>query len=368
LTSRFLSTPEGAAAQRALEDGDETISDLILSTGDRLAAASAILAQEYFKRAAAAWKAFGPAGFARWAALGEDLATVEPSCHDGALAYCATPPQGFGAGGVETAAAWCRLGRELREVSRRLAETFFETTAALVGQPGAIERLQCWAEVASELYRQHGWQGEVLAQAFLSAAPGAVVGLHPAAYRLWAAVGVVLQPVVKERSVFGTLPEDLARWTDRERELFLQTTLAVASVAVKQARVFYDGLPAALGRLTPQERAALLRALAAAGRHIAGSVGDIVPLAGALVCRVPSVDRARALTLLEAVAGKVPAALSAALRSLPRLYEDAGAVQVECWFEAGMRLAADNAQAGIAYFALESRTSLRVLHAGSTAV
>ena len=60
--------------------------------------------------------------------------------------------------------------------------------------------------------------------------------------------------------MFSTLPEGLARWTDKERDLFLQATLAIAGVAPRQARVFYDGLPPALERLTAQERQALLRA------------------------------------------------------------------------------------------------------------
>jgi hypothetical protein len=219
-----------------------------------------------------------------------------------------------------------------------------------------------------ELYHQHGWQGEFLAQAYLSAAPEAVVGLHPGAYRLWAGVGAVLHPVAKDHPVFGSLPDGIAQWTDEERELFLQATLAIAGVAPKPARAFYDGLPPSLKRLAPLERAALLCTFAGSGRHIAGSVSEIVPVAGSLVRQVPTAHRARALSLVGEVAGHVPQALIAAIRSLPRLYEEADAAQVERWFENGLHLAAENAQAGMAYFALESRTSLRVLHAGSTAV
>ena len=57
----------------------------------------------------------------------------------------------------------------------------------------------------------------------------------------------------------------------------------------------------------------------------------------------------------------------ALLRSLPAAYEDAPPAAVEQWVRRGLQIAAENADAGIAYFALESRTSLKVLHASSTA-
>jgi len=55
------------------------------------------------------------------------------------------------------------------------------------------------------------------------------------------------------------------------------------------------------------------------------------------------------------------------LRSLPTAYEDAAHAAVEQWVHRGLEIAADNADAGSAYFALESRTSVRILQASSTA-
>jgi nitric oxide reductase NorD protein len=368
LNARFLSTPEGAAAQRDLNDINPEVRHVALVAGDRLAAVSVTLAQQCYRHAAAAWQTFGPAGFARWLALGAELATVEPACRDGAEAYFNTAPEAFGDGGVDTATAWCALGRDLLRLSRKLGGVFFRTTATVMGQTGAIDRLRQWVVVATELYREHGWRGEFLAQAYLSAAPEAVVSLHPAAYRLWAAVGAVLHEVRRDRPVFDVLPEGIAAWTDVERELFLQATLAIAGVAPKPARAFYDGLPPSLVRLSSPERITLLRTFAVSGRHIAGSISDIVPVAGSLVRQVPAAHRLRALSFVNEVATHIPQALVAAIRSLPRLYEEADATQVERWFAGGLRLAADNLEAGMAYFALESRTSLRVLHAGSTAI
>src|SRR6185503_10641248 len=57
----------------------------------------------------------------------------------------------------------------------------------------------------------------------------------------------------------------------------------------------------------------------------------------------------------------------AALRVLPRLYEEAAPVDVRRWFASGRGIARENEAAGRAFFALASRTSLRVLRAASTA-
>src|SRR5262249_55435656 len=58
----------------------------------------------------------------------------------------------------------------------------------------------------------------------------------------------------------------------------------------------------------------------------------------------------------------------ALLRTLARVVEDAPPERAGDWVERGLVLAGENVPAGRAYFALESRTSLRVLRASSTAV
>ena len=84
LTSHVLADPEGAAAARAAEALGDDVHARLLEAGDRLASISPLLAQRYYLRAAAAERAFGPAGFQRWLTLGEDLARGEPASRDAA--------------------------------------------------------------------------------------------------------------------------------------------------------------------------------------------------------------------------------------------------------------------------------------------
>ena len=367
LGSHLLSDPAGAAAHAAAQALGPAVHTQLLEAGDRLAGASAVLAQRYYRRAAMAWRAFGAEGFGRWLALGEALATAEPSCRDAATAFFGVSPAGFGRGGLAAAAAWCALGCEVAATSPKLAAIFFRSTAALLRKPGALERLRPWVEVGRGLYGQHGWQGEFLAQAYFAAAPQAIVALHPGAYRLWAGAAAALYPAVKEREFFGGLARAVKDWSETDQVLFLRTTIGLAGAAPKDAFLFYLGLPDSLRPLDAPVRSALLRILAGAGKRLAGTAGDITPVAGALLQQVPAAAVLDALAQVERVASVCPEAVVAALRSLPRVYEEAEIPAVREWFDSGVRLARDHREAGLAYFALESRTSLKVLHAASTA-
>lgn len=367
LGSHLLDDSEGAAAHAACEALGADAHAHLLQVGDRLAATSAVLAQRYYRRAAAAWAAWGADGFARWVGLGEQLATGEPSSRDGAMAYFALAPLAFGRDGLETAAAWCALGRELAATSNKLAATFFRSTGSLLRRADGLARLRAWAEIGRELHGQQGWQGEFLAQAYFAAAPQAVAILEPAVYRLWAGAGAALYPTVKEREFFAHPPRALRGWSADEQGDLLRAVIALAAPAVKDAAALYRQLPDSLAALEAPARAGLLRALRQTGKRLAGVAADVAPVAGPLLLQVPAGQRLDALAQLDRVAAACPGATVAALRALPRVYEEAAPARVREWFDAGLRLARDNPDAGMAYFALESRTSLKVLRATSIA-
>jgi len=182
----------------------------LLAACDRLGESSTLLALRAYRHAAEAWRRFGPEGTARWLALGEAVATGEPACREGALAYFAVPPAALG--GPDGAAAWCDLGRAVARVSRRLAATFFERTAPVLGRPDGIERLRAWVEAGLGLHDTRGWRGAFLAQAYFDAAPGALAALGPADYRAWAETGAALSADAEERAFFATLPDGLGAW------------------------------------------------------------------------------------------------------------------------------------------------------------
>src|SRR5437867_594530 len=270
-------------------------------------------------------------------------------------------------GGPDIAAAWCDLGREVARVSRRLATTFFARTAPVLGRPDGIERLRAWVHAGLALHDTHGWRGAFLAQAYFDAAPGALAALSPADYRAWADTGAALSAEAEERAFFATLPDGLAAWPAEERALFLHAARGLAASSPRHARVVYRELPPATAKLPADVRGALLRALARLDPRLAAPLAELTPVAGAVLAEVPPAERLAALALVEELAAAHSEAAVAALRVLPRLYEEAGPAGVRRWFAAGTAVAAENAAAGRAYFALESRTSLSRLRAASTA-
>jgi hypothetical protein len=337
----------------------------LLAVCDRLGEISTLLALRAYRHAAEAWQCFGAEGAARWLALGEAVATGESACREGALAYFAVPPAALG--GPDGAAAWCDLGRAVARVSRRLATTFFERTGPVLGRPDGIERLRAWVEAGLGLHDTRGWRGAFLAQAWFDAAPGALATLGPGDYRAWAETGAALAADAEAHAFFAALPDGLGAWTAEERACLLDLVRALTAASSRHARVVYRELPPAITTLPAGVRGGLLRALARMDPRLAAPLAELAPVVGAVVAEVPSGERLGVLALIEGLAAAHPEAAVAALRVLPRLYEEAEPAQARRWFAAGTAVAAENPAAGRAYFGLESRTSLAVLRAASTA-
>jgi nitric oxide reductase NorD protein len=357
------------AGRRAREAGERLgpqIHEQILAAGDRFAAASPAVAQQFYRHAAAVWHALGPDGFGRWLVFGQDLLSSEPSHRDAALAYFSATPKAVADAGILRLSAWCATGKRVAVLSRKLGAAFFQGTASLVGELGA-DTLNEWARHGMRLHGVAGWRGEFLAYAYFAAAGETLRVLRAEDFGAWADLGVALQTVLRETQFFGKLPPGFATFKPPERAAFLAAALALARANPAAAAGFYTQLPAAVHRLPAAVRLELLQVFQQAGAAVADSVAEIVPVVGALVRDIPSVHRLAALGLAASVAQQFPRGSIALLRSLPAAYEDAAHGAVEAWVHRGLAIAAENTDAGAAYFALESRTSLKVLQASSTA-
>ena len=355
--------PAVAAAERRVAAlGDAAHADVASALG-ALAEGSPLLALRAHAHAAAAWTRFGRDGFHRWIAIGREFA--DGGGREGALAFFGTSPAALGR--LDVAERWCALGLEVGRTSRRLAGTFLERTAPVLRLADGIVRLAAWVEAGLALHRGFGWRGAFLAQAYFDAAPRAPVALGPSDYRPWAELGALLSSAPEEREFFATLPAGIERWGSEERTRFFEATRRLAAGAARHARIVYRELPPALAGVDPAVRATLLGTIARLDGHAGAALAGFVPVAGAVLSAVPADERVGVLGLVEALAGRDGEAAVAALRMLARLFEEADAASVRRWFATGMDVAADNVLAGRAYFALESRTSRKVLAAGSTA-
>jgi hypothetical protein len=250
--------------------------------------------------------------------------------------------------------------------SRKLGAAFFEGSAGLIDKVDP-EALAEWTRAGMRLQGIAGWRGEFIAQAHFAGTAQVLPYLRVGEIGRWVDLGVALQPALRENQFYAQLPAGFTSLSSAERELLLTTAAAVAAVNPDAAAAFYAKLPVTLRRVQAAVRVKVLQAFALVGAAAATALPDLVPVTGALVQDIPALHRRAALDLVLTVARTFAPGAMPLLRSLAAAYEQAPHAAVEQWVQRGLMIAADNAEAGMAYFALQSRTSVKVLEASSTA-
>src|SRR5262249_4311943 len=174
----------------------------------------------------------------------------------------------------------------------------------------------------------------------------------------WMALARHCAGELDEAEFLRALPGSIGNWDTAERAAWLDAAL---SLPPPLALVAYRELPRALDRLDASLRPRFLAAWRIAA--LDGSARELAretPLLAALVTAVPEAEREGAVTVVEQVARTFPAGVPGLLRSLPRVYESAAGERVHAWAAHGLSLAARHQAAGIAFFAVASRTSERI--------
>lgn len=227
------------------------------------------------------------------------------------------------------------------------------------------DSLAAWARVLNTCVGAGDWRAERLAQALLAGGIGPLRLFPGELLGRWFAVARHLHPVLDEALVPAALPRAVASWSVGERRRWLASVLALPPPA---ALVLYRQLPPQLTALDPPHR---LRVLSVLGRLAAAPADDleaVVPLAPVALLALPLPARSTALELLERVSSGFPDGAPAFLGNLPRLFDEAPAHRIAEWVDRGLAIAGRHREAGCAFFALASRTSLRLLRTGGTAV
>ena len=343
--------------------------ETLLANGDRLAALSLTLAQTYCRAAPAAWRVFGAKEFPRWVAIGERLASEEPSSRDGAAAYFAIDPHSLSLIGLDIAEEWSEIGRETLKVSRRLGSQFFQSSAPFLATlPSPIpDRLRAWARHGCALLKSKGWKGEFLAVSYFEAASAALPVLSHEEMAAWATLGMLVQDA-GPWTFYATLPKGFAAFSESERMSLLTACQHTATIAAKAATEVFLHVPPALAPFPPHLRMLLLSLLVPVIRTDPVAILPLLPLLPSFVRAGQLEQRQWLQERLAALARQFPAIVSPVIRTLPRVCEETGEQGVGEWLTKGQDVATGNVAAGVAYFALESRTSLRQLRQSSQGV
>jgi len=256
------------------------------------------------------------------------------------------------------------LATRLEAASTTLGRLWRERVLPVAATADAAT-LDAWADAVLALRADGGWRAERVAQALLAAAERALALFAADEVGRWLALTRHLHPALDEALALAALPTAVAAWSAAERRTWIEAALALPPAA---ALALYRDVPATLAGLDAPMRMALLAVL---GRFAGAPPAEVAPalaLAAALLRAVPPASHALAVSLLGQVADRFPPGAPALLGSLPRLFEEAPAERVVAWVDCGLEIAAEQPEAGRAFFALASRTSLRVLRNTTTAV
>ncbi len=368
-TRHLLGGPRGQALLAELDALPAPARETLLAAGDRLADSSLTLAQVFCRNAPAAWQAFGEDRFTHWVQVGEQFVRHEPTSREGAVAYFSIPPDALARLGWDQVEAWVAVGCEVLQVSRRLGAQFLQTSAPLLPDLPAplTERLHAWARHGSTLLRKKGWKGEFLALSYFSAASLALPVLSPAEMREWAVLGVLVQDS-GPWTFYTTLPSGFAELTEKIRLQLLVDCQTAANHSPAAAEAIFAQLSAVLAGLPPALRTFLLAILAPVIRSDPEALLSLFPLMAPCLNAIESVQRPALRKALVALAQDFAPGIPPAIRTLPRAYEEAGEQRLLEWIATGRDIGRTRPEAGVTFFALESRTSLRVLRHDDTGV
>jgi len=325
-------------------------------TADRLAG-RARHAALILRRRAPELTALPAAVVERWLAIGERFADAAP---DAAVAWAESDPHRLASLDDATVDAVVALVGETAAHAPALATALARGAMPALGRVPADHIAQAVQE-AFAIFAEGGWRAERRAQLFLEATAGLPL-LAPTLLDRWHRLAPLLARQLDEPHFFAGLPRSVARWPAATQQAWFDVLHAIAPKAPALALAVYRDVPPALASVATPLRNELVGALGAAASSLdPNELARVVPVVGALAGAVPRALHGAMGALMRDVSLHCPRALPGLLRVLPRLGELASAEQLGSWGARGIALAASNPEAAVAYFALASRTSERVL-------
>lgn len=207
-------------------------------------------------------------------------------------------------------------------------------------------------------------------ESFLSALLGATPVMLPVLKQReigdWGRVGLDIMRADTE--IFSRLPEGFTDLTETERAGLYRVIRSAAYHSPQTGAELYRLLPRICGVLPHDSRNVLFRCLQAAATFDPTPLPSALPFFIPTLRSLPAETQSSLLDRIAQLAQLFPAGIARLFRSLARAYDEVGEGGVKDWMAAGEAIAQKNPQAGDAFFALESRTSLLLLRGASPSV
>jgi nitric oxide reductase NorD protein len=261
-----------------------------------------------------------------------------------------------------------------------------QLAAALAGLPATHHEtlLDVLSQVNAQILRQwlgsgvlHEWvkQGlhllaekrERLATALFAATPTTLPVLTYSEMSDWVRLCLDIRAAEKP-DLFAVLPSGLSALGEPERQNLYRLVRTTAYHTPQVAAALYRTLPHNVQSLSVEQRGLLFRCLQAAVTFDPEPLPALLPLLGPTLRSLAPESREPLLQRIAQLAQTFPAGVARLFRALTRAYEEVGEEGVKSWIATGEEVARRNPEAGEAFFALESRTSLLALRHSSPAV
>ncbi len=229
------------------------------------------------------------------------------------------------------------------------------------------EKLQEWAQQGRHILTSRGKRKAQRASAFFTATPIILPVLTRRELEEWVHLGIDLESP-DHPEIFSFLPDGLGALEESERLSCYRLTRAASYHSPSTALALYRSLPRACQRVPAGLRELLLRCVQAAVTFDPTPLPVAVSLFSATLHNLPPESCVSLLERIAQLAQFFPAGVARLFRALGRAYDEVGEAGVLAWIAAGEDIARRNPQAGEAFFALESRTSLLTLRGASSSV
>ncbi|HKA56858.1 MAG TPA: hypothetical protein VKJ47_24705 [Candidatus Binatia bacterium] len=256
------------------------------------------------------------------------------------------------------------LGGLHRVQQQELLSTLTQVDAHTVKEWLATGMLREWVKQGLYIMAE---KGEPQATAFFAMTAKILPVLTPGEIGEWTRVASEIAEADRT-GVFSVLPPGFGELRESERLSFYRLIRAVAYRSAPVAAALYRLLPHGLQALPGPQRELLLRCLQAAAAFDPEPLPALIPLLAPTLRSLAPESRAPLLERIAQLAQSFPAGVARLFRALTRAYDEVGEEGVKAWIATGEDLARRNPQAGEAFFALESRTSLLTLRHASPAV
>jgi hypothetical protein len=248
------------------------------------------------------------------------------------------------------------LRQALSRVDLVLIDTWLKTSA-----------LREWVQQGSRLLANQRARGEQFLLALYAATPTILPVLALGEIGEWIKMGVDIADA-DQAGFFSHLPDDFAELGAAERQSLYRLVRGAAYRSPQAAAALYRALPRSLRPIPLPLREPLVRCLQAAATFDPEPLPAILPFLGPTLRGLSAESSTLLLEQISRLSRTFPAGVARLFRVLARAYEEVGEEGVRAWIIAGEEIARRNPQAGEAFFALESRTSLLVLRRSSPAV